>query len=79
MRCKTCDGTGKIFCLQSGYVTDGYRRERCGICAGSGESAFQPEAGYFRFQKSARERVGEWGAMAPPEHIARQLAPGLFR
>lgn len=74
-RCKLCDGSGKVLLMNSWFVTDGYRRERCGICGGTGESAYLPPD--VAYQRIARERVAEWGALKPPLHIAEKLAPAL--
>jgi hypothetical protein len=52
--CKTCDGTGKILCLRSAFVGSGFRRERCGICAGTGKSAYRDDPVYVRWQHDAR-------------------------
>lgn len=38
--CDTCGGTGWQILNRSAFASDGYRRTRCGICAGSGESDF---------------------------------------
>ena len=78
-KCQNCDGTGKIVCANSWIIVDGYRRERCGICAGTGVSGYRPDPAYVRWQRAAKARIAEWGAMSPPDHIARELAPALFR
>lgn len=52
--CRTCGGTGKIVSLNSAFITDGLRKLRCGICAGSGVSSFQPDAAYARWQANNR-------------------------
>jgi len=74
-----CNGTGKLLLLNSWFVIDGYRYERCGICGGSGESSYKPENEAVRFQKAARSNVEQWGARKPPERIARKLAPAFYR
>jgi hypothetical protein len=78
-KCRNCDGTGRIFCRNSHIIVDGYRRERCGVCGGTGKSRYLIEARDVRFQREAREQTKAWGALRPPEGIARQLAPALYR
>lgn len=53
--CKTCGGTGRIYAHRSWFTADGYYSLRCGICAGSGESSYQPDPVYARFQAQARQ------------------------
>ena len=64
--CKTCDGTGWIYAMNSWFTAEGYYKLRCGICAGSGFHDFRPDADYKRFQETARARIKEWGGMKPP-------------
>lgn len=53
--CETCGGTGKIYCRNSWFPADGYRRERCGICRGTGKSDFREnDRAYVRWQKERR-------------------------
>jgi hypothetical protein len=40
-RCKTCYGTGKVVVMRSWFTADGYSRVRCGICTGTGRSAYR--------------------------------------
>ncbi len=62
--CETCGGTGKIYCLNGWLVSDGYRREQCGICGGTGVSDFRDsDRKYVRWQK---ERRSEHQPKAPP-------------
>lgn len=53
-KCRTCGGTGEILSMRSWFKSDGYARSRCGICAGSGQSSYQPDTAYARFQATAR-------------------------
>jgi hypothetical protein len=49
--CQSCLGTGWLLCMNSWFLADGFRRERCGICAGSGASHhpnYFPEQRRFR-------------------------------
>lgn len=52
--------------MRSAFTADGYRRERCGICAGSGQSTYRDSDWYARFQAKARAQVAEWGGLTPP-------------
>lgn len=59
-RCKWCDGSGYWLLLRSWFVSDGYRRERCHVCNGTGKhSGIKPDADWNRFQKRARDGVKE--------------------
>jgi hypothetical protein len=42
--------------MRSAFIADGYRRERCGICSGTGESSYRDSPDYIRFQRTARQR-----------------------
>jgi len=61
-QCKTCGGTGLVYEAKTWFTADGYRRSRCGICKGSGESEYQPNSDYARWQKERREDAGKLGA-----------------
>lgn len=52
--CSTCGGTGWQHLLNSWFVPDGFRRERCGICAGSGKSGYRNDAPFVRRQAAVR-------------------------
>lgn len=54
--CDCCVGTGWQLLLRSMFVTDGYRRERCGVCAGSGKSN-HTDKGFRAWQIKARKRA----------------------
>lgn len=69
-KCTNCGGTGKLLLMKSWFLNDGYRRERCGICAGSGESSYRVPAEEARHQKECRERVKLWGGLVPPPQAA---------
>jgi hypothetical protein len=58
MKCKTCGGTGNIFCMRSHFMSDGLRRERCGICGGTGESSYLNTPEYVRWQAEQRAAMG---------------------
>lgn len=53
-RCANCDGTGKLVLMKSWFPSDGYRRERCGICGGTGRSAYRPAPDAVKQQKDLR-------------------------
>lgn len=52
--CATCGGTGKIFAAKSMFLADGFRRLNCGICDGSGVSAYRGEPSYTAWQSDRR-------------------------
>lgn len=52
--CRTCGGTGRIICMNSWFPSDGYRKERCGICGGTGISSYKPDRRYERCQEKMR-------------------------
>lgn len=54
--CSLCGGTGTLILAKSWFPLDGYRRERCGICAGSGVSAYRCDAAWAAQQKRLRDR-----------------------
>ena len=39
--CDCCLGTGKQLIMRTWFVGDGYKRERCGTCSGTGKSTYQ--------------------------------------
>lgn len=53
-KCANCGGTGQFVLMKSWFLSDGFRKTRCGICAGSGFSSFQPDAEAARFQAKIR-------------------------
>jgi DnaJ-class molecular chaperone len=55
-QCGACFGTGDVLCLRSAFIGDGYRRERCGICSGTGFSSYRDSPEYIRWQRLARSR-----------------------
>lgn len=55
--CMTCGGTGWQILNRSHYTADGYRREKCGICGGSGKSDYHHHA--TDFVRMQRERRAE--------------------
>lgn len=54
--CRLCGGTGKQIAMNSWFIADGFRRLRCGICGGSGNSSYMPPSDYVREQAKFRER-----------------------
>jgi hypothetical protein len=42
--------------MRSMFIADGYRRERCFICSGTGKSTYRDNPEYIRFQRTARAR-----------------------
>lgn len=54
--CEPCGGTGWQWLNRSWLTADGYHRERCGICGGSGKSDYRyADARFIREQ--ARRRI----------------------
>lgn len=67
--CRTCGGTGKIICMNSMFMTDGLRKERCGICSGTGKSSYRHwDNAYVKRQARSRETF--------PRHPDLLLAKG---
>lgn len=66
-KCKYCDGDGKVLILNSWFVADGYRRERCDICAGTGinPAGFTAPPEHVAFMKRAKARIRQWGGLKP--------------
>lgn len=53
-QCGACGGTGRIICLNSMFMADGLRKERCGICDGTGYSDYRNDAEYMHWQARCR-------------------------
>lgn len=51
--CDCCLGTGQQLLLRSMFLGDGFRRERCGICAGSGKSSYH-DGKFANWQRKVR-------------------------
>ena len=60
-RCSTCGGTGWQILNRSWFQSDGYRRERCGICSGSGSSSFKGDATFVKEQAKRRAALEQEG------------------
>ena len=65
--CKGCAGTGWQLFMNSWFVDDGLRKERCHICDGSkinppGYGGWPNDA-----QRRFRARAQEWGGLNPPK------------
>ena len=56
--CQTCGGTGWQLLMNSWFKSDGLRRERCGICAGSGKNAYRDDPAFIRRQAEWRRETG---------------------
>ena len=71
--CATCGGKGWQLLNNSWQLADGFRKERCGICAGTGDSVVAGEAAFVRMQAACRKIVGEkWnGRLVPRPHEIR--------
>lgn len=54
--CVLCGGTGWQYAMKSWFHADGLSRLRCGICGGTGSSAYRPDAEYVAFQRRCRAR-----------------------
>lgn len=65
--CLNCEGAGKVLLLNSWFTADGYRRERCGICGGSGVNppGYTQWPGHAQFLAEAHARIAKWGGMKP--------------
>ena len=65
--CLNCEGQGAVLLLRSWLIADGYRRERCGICGGSGVNpdGYKQWPGHARFLRRANERIARWGGLRP--------------
>ena len=65
--CLNCEGRGTVLLENSWFVDDGYRRERCAVCAGSGfdTSGYQPPQGHAEYLKTANARIKLWKALRP--------------
>lgn len=65
--CQGCDGHGQVLLMNSWFTQDGYRRERCAICNGTGINPknYQDWGGGLAFQRRALARTAEWGRLAP--------------
>ena len=66
-RCRRCDGTGQVLLMNSWFTSDGYRREQCGICAGSGVNppGYTAWPGDDAFRKRALANIKAWGGLVP--------------
>lgn len=70
--CPLCAGTRFILCGRSWFITDGYRREKCHLCGGSGEIKRRSVnkrgrflRGWIQAQERFRGRVAEWRGLKP--------------
>jgi DnaJ-class molecular chaperone len=52
--CRTCGGTGWQWLNRSWFKTDGLRRARCGICAGTGVSSYPGDPDFVKSQAARR-------------------------
>lgn len=64
--CKLCAGTGSMYEARSWFTADGYRRRRCSICAGSGQSSYRCDPEWNRFQAKARAALATPTQMLSP-------------
>jgi hypothetical protein len=59
MTCIQCGGTGWLWLLKGWFAGDGLRRERCGLCGGTGSSSYRSRdrsfMGFVRGQRKRRE------------------------
>lgn len=61
--CPTCAGTKQIVLMKSWFHTDGYRRERCHSCGGTGEVSASSRTLFLQWgaeQAKMRQRYDEW-------------------
>ena len=59
MPCRLCAGTGSQVVMRSWFKADGYRRIRCAICGGTGESDYKPAAEYVKAQRRLRSEADD--------------------
>lgn len=57
--CKSCGGTGWEWFSRSWFTDDGYYKQHCAICGGSGASAYRPTRDWIKFQEQARTKQKE--------------------
>lgn len=57
--CANCGGTGHIVLMNSWFPADGYHSERCGICKGTGRSAYRPANDVVARQRELRALAKE--------------------
>lgn len=55
--CGSCGGTGWWWLNRSWFKTDGYRRERCHICGGTGRSDYRDSTEFVRRQAQLRREL----------------------
>lgn len=65
MKCRLCDGTGSQLVMRSWFTADGFKRIRCAICAGTGESSYRPAADYVASQRRFRALAAQPERPAP--------------
>ena len=78
-KCKMCEGTGWQYLLKTWFHVDGYRKERCGICAGTGISNYKPSGS--EVQQARRLRVAaELAALRArfPTKFAKEKDNGCY-
>lgn len=65
--CKDCLGSKVLLYANSHMTADGYRRQKCATCAGSGINppGFTANGAFAHFQRVALARVAEWGGLKP--------------
>lgn len=73
-KCVGCDGHGSVLLNQSWFLTDGFRKERCGACDGTGinPDGYRDWGGMLAFQRRNRKLIAEWGGLRPPHQQGRQ-------
>lgn len=54
--CMTCGGTGWQWLSNSWFIADGWRKEKCGICDGTGLSTYtHHDTRFVRLQANLRD------------------------
>lgn len=53
--CQQCGGTGWLWLMRSMFTADGHRRERCGLCGGSGRFCGVGDSAFATEQRELRE------------------------
>lgn len=71
-KCASCGGTGWQWFARSWFKSDGYRRESCHTCGGSGQSSYRDVSEFIRWQARLR-------ADSPPAPPAARAPRGRGR
>ena len=66
--CEWCEGKGSVPLMKSWFLADGFRRNRCGVCSGTGINppGFHADREHRAFLAHADEHIAAWGGLSPP-------------